>query len=597
MLTPYPQIIEYNEAVQNPGTAFRDPELRQGDVKINALGLPVALSGGFALTYMIATPRRRLAVRCFHREIPRVQQKYAAIARAVGALKSPYFVGFDFLPDGIAIRGGWYPVVKMDWVEGDPLGIWLDHNVGDRRALERLRAEFVGLAAFLEKHGIAHGDIQNGNVIIAPTGLKLVDYDGVFVPGMPAAFASETGHRHFQHPGRALAHFGPTIDRFSFIAVDLSLAALIEDPSLHRRFRQGGETILFRANDFADPERSEIFGILRRHGKLRQTAENFAAICRADLAAVPSLGDFLAGRNIPSAPAATATPSAAVAARPRAARYIGPCPVLRADDFAAVGGCVGQRVELVGRIRGVRRGIGERGNRRGKPCVLIDFGPPRGDGVRVSVWAENLAQLRDAPDANWIGRWVSIVGLVEPPHTERSFWREQTHLGISTENPHEIEVISEDEARSRLRRGETLAVAASAVEPPPRAALPAGANRRLVARLLSGNAAARIAAPPRPVTTTAPAGAAPSQRRPASSNQAILQALRPRPAAATATPARTTMSAAAATRQPSRPAMAKAGSVVIHPRNRVPPPPHPGAPAPEEPTPWQRVLRLFGVGT
>ena len=444
MLTPYPQIIEYNEAVQNPGTAFRDPELRQGQVKVNALGLPVALSGGFALTYMMATPRRRLAVRCFHREIPRAQHKYAAIARAVSALKSPYFVGFDYLADGIAIRGGWYPVVKMDWVEGDPLGIWLDHNVGDRRALGRLRAEFVGLAAFLEKHGIAHGDIQNGNVIIAPKGLKLVHYDGVFVPGMPADFASETGHRHFQHPGRALAHFGPTIDRFSFIAVDLSLAALIEDPSLHRRFRQGGETILFRANDFADPERSEIFGILRQHGKLRQTVENFAAICRGDLAAVPSLGDFLAGRNIPHASAA-ATPSAAGAARP---------------------------------------------------------------------WA----------------------------------------------------------------------------------ALPAGANRRLVTRLLSGNAAPRTAAPQRPVTTTASAGAAQSQRRPASSNQAILQALRPRPAAATATPARTP-AAAAARRQPSRPAMPKAGSVVIHPRNRVPPPPQPAAPASEEPTPWQRVLRLFGVGT
>ena len=57
MLTPYPQIVEYNEAVQHPATAFRDPELRQGQVKVNALGLPVALSGGFALTYMMATQR------------------------------------------------------------------------------------------------------------------------------------------------------------------------------------------------------------------------------------------------------------------------------------------------------------------------------------------------------------------------------------------------------------------------------------------------------------------------------------------------------------------------------------------------------------
>ena len=240
MLTPYPQIVEYNEAVQNAATAFRDPELRQGRVKVNALGLPVALSGGFALTYMMATPRRTLAVRCFHREIPAAQQKYAALAVAVKTLNSPYFVGFDYLADGIRIRGGWYPIVRMDWAEGDPLGIWLDRNSGNRQALEKLRDEFAALAVFLEVHQIAHGDIQNGNVIVSQAGLKLVDYDGVYVPGMPAGFGSESGHKHFQHPDRTPAHFGPMLDRFSFIAVDLSLAALIEDPALYQRFRQGG---------------------------------------------------------------------------------------------------------------------------------------------------------------------------------------------------------------------------------------------------------------------------------------------------------------------------------------------------------------------
>jgi hypothetical protein len=586
VLTPYPQIVEYNDAVQNPATVFRDPELRQGQVKVNALGLPVALSGGFALTYMMATPRRRLAVRCFHREIPRAQHKYAAIAWAVGALKIPYFVGFDYLADGIAIRGGWYPVVKMDWAEGDPLGIWLDRNAADRRALEKLRAEFAGLAAYLEKHGIAHGDIQNGNVIISPSGLKLVDYDGVFVPGMPADFTSETGHKHFQHPARALSHFGPTIDRFSFIAVDLSLAALIQDPSLHRRFRQGGETILFRANDFADPERSAVFDILRQHGHLKPAAERFAAICRADIAAVPSLVDFLAGRNIQNESAAAATEPPTGAARPRAARYIGPCPVLRADDFAEVGGSVGRRIELVGQVRKVKRGIGERGNRRGKPCVLVDFGPPRGDGVRVSVWAENSGQLRDAPDASWVGRWVSTVGLVEPPRTERSFWREQTHLGISTENPHEIDLISEDEARFRLRRGDVPAAA------PPSSAMARGANRGLVARLLRDNAATPAVATIRtPATTTAAA----AQWRPGRSNQAILQGLQPRAAAPAVAAARASgPPAARAQRRAPRPAIGKAGSVVIHPRNRTSPPAQAAPPGAPEPSPWQRVLRFFG---
>ena len=101
---------------------------------------------------------------------------------------------------------------------------------------------------------MAHGDIQNGNVMMASNGPRLIDYDGMFVPGMALGNGSEMGHKHFQHPRRSASDFGPKMDRFSFIALDLSLAAVIEDKTLHSRFRDGGETIIFTANDFADPQ-------------------------------------------------------------------------------------------------------------------------------------------------------------------------------------------------------------------------------------------------------------------------------------------------------------------------------------------------------
>jgi hypothetical protein len=347
VLTPYPQIVEYHEAVQHPATAFRDPELRQGRVETNALGLPVALSGGFALTYPMTTPRRNVALRCFHRDITAGEHKYAAIARALKALNSAYFVRFQYLADGIRIRGGFYPILKMDWAEGDPLGMWLDRHADDRHAVARLRGAFVALAASLEASGVAHGDIQNGNVIVARGGLKLVDYDGMFVPGMPADFACESGHKHFQHPFRSAARFGSTMDRFSLIVVDLSLAALIEDPSLYRRFGQGGETIVFRAGDFAAPERSEVFSLLVRCPALARDALNLAAICRADISAVPTLADFRAGRHIPQdtapavprpAPTAAPAPSRTSANRQiiaRMARRRAPASAPRAAASAA----------------------------------------------------------------------------------------------------------------------------------------------------------------------------------------------------------------------------------------------------------------------
>src|SRR5918996_4197660 len=100
----YPQITEYHEAVQHPAQAFTDAELKQGAVAENSLGLPLVMSGGFALTYAVTTPRRKCAVRCFHREIPSIQQKYDAISKKLRSLPGGWFVDFDFQQAGISVR-------------------------------------------------------------------------------------------------------------------------------------------------------------------------------------------------------------------------------------------------------------------------------------------------------------------------------------------------------------------------------------------------------------------------------------------------------------------------------------------------------------
>src|SRR5262249_35507168 len=193
------------------------------------------------------------------REIPSIQKKYEQISKKLKSLHSDYFVNFDFQNPGVKVHKGSYPIVKMDWIDGDPLGVWLDKHYASAADLQKARAQFRAISGFLEKEGMAHGDIQVGNVMMASKGAKLIDYDGMFVPGMAQGNGSEIGHKHFQHPRRTEASFGPRMDRFSFIVVDLSLAALIEDKTLHPKFRNGGETIIFTANDFVDPNNSVVF--------------------------------------------------------------------------------------------------------------------------------------------------------------------------------------------------------------------------------------------------------------------------------------------------------------------------------------------------
>src|SRR5215470_7552155 len=326
------------------------------------------MSGGFALTYAVTTSGRKYAVRCFHREIPAIQQKYNAISKKLRSLTNGYFVDFDFQQSGISVRHQVFPIVRMDWVEGDTLGVWLDKHIDDARALTKARSDFAAIARFLAQKGIAHGDIQNGNVMVADGDIKLIDYDGMFVPEMRPGHGSETGHRHFQHPQRRTFSFGPEMDRFSFIALDLSLAAVMEDKSLYKKFREGGETIIFKANDFADPPNSEIFRRLLAMPKLKDQARNFAAICEAPLAVVPTIDEFLAGRGIPVAKTPIIT-SPAPAQKPRAAAYIPAYPVVDALNFSAALQHVGDRVELIGRIVEVKPGSRKRGKGKAKRYV------------------------------------------------------------------------------------------------------------------------------------------------------------------------------------------------------------------------------------
>ena len=443
---PYPQITEYHEAVQHPQLAFVDPELKQGTVAENNLGLPLVMSGGFALTYAVTTARKKCAVRCFHREIPAIQQKYDAIAKKLRALPNGYFVDFDFQQAGIKVRQNTFPIVRMDWVEGDTLGIWLDKHIDDPRALEKARVEFTSIARFLAQKGIAHGDLQNGNVMLENGRIKLIDYDGMFVPGMQRGNGSETGHRHFQHPERRVSDFGPEMDRFSFIALDLSLRAIIEDKSLYPKFREGGETIIFRANDFADPEHSEIFRRLSAMPKLKVQASNFAAVCAAPLAAVPSLDDFLAGRNVPvQTPVKT---SAAPRAKPQTAAYLPAYPVIDALDFSAALQRVGDRVELIGRIVEVKPGSRKRGKGPAKPYVFINFGSARGNTVRISMWSEGLAKMKERPSKGWVGRWVSVTGLMDVAYQNKRYGLK--HLSITVQDDGQIQEIDEAQAGFRL---------------------------------------------------------------------------------------------------------------------------------------------------
>jgi hypothetical protein len=250
------------------------------------------------------------------------------------------------------------------------------------------------------------------------------------------------------------------MDRFSFIALDLSLQAVIEDHALYHRFREGGETILFKANDFLDPPSSEVFALLSARPHLREHVRSFRAICDGAIAAVPTLTDFLAGRNVPSVVSRGTT--AAPRPTPRVIGYVGAFPVVDAQDYATALQMVGNRVELVGKIFEVKEAFGKRGRGRGRPYVFINFGPWQGNILKISIWSEGLTQLQEKPSAAWVGRWIGVTGLLEPPYISARY--HYSHLSITVQNDGEIHHLDEREARFRLQ---SISRAASVQVPAP----------------------------------------------------------------------------------------------------------------------------------
>ncbi len=293
-MTRFPSIAEYNRTAQNPGSAFTDPELSTGALATSGLGLPIVLGGGFALTYTITSKSRKFAVRCFHRYVPDLKQRYARISDEIGGLRSKHFVSFEYQRQGVRVRSELYPVVKMAWAEGSTLGAFIEDNYADGATIRALWSSFRDLARFLADRDIAHGDLENGNVVVRNDGsLTLIDYDGMYVPEMSLGNGNELGHAHFQHPGRTPDNFGPRIDDFSFILIDLSLDAVARDPSLYEKFCNG-DNILFQKSDFEDPGSSPLFRELRRIPPLADKVDDFESICRQPIERTPSLAAFVA---------------------------------------------------------------------------------------------------------------------------------------------------------------------------------------------------------------------------------------------------------------------------------------------------------------
>ena len=304
-MSDYPTPSDYQEAVQLPAAAFADPVLQEATPRTNVLGLPQPITGAFAAVFPVTTAGdRRLAVKCFLKEVPEQRARYEAVAQHLASVDLDALLGFDYQPEGIRVEQADYPLLKMEWADGTVLNRFVEAHLDAPDVLDALAAAWADLMADLEARDLAHGDLQHGNVLVRQADgelrLSLVDYDTMYVPALEGWRSAEVGHRNYQHPDRTDTDFGPHLDRFPGLAIYTALRACAARPGLWDRF-DTGENLLFQDADFYDPEQSALFDALAALDSVSALAEALRTACYVEPTDVPPLGEVRSGRLGPSA--------------------------------------------------------------------------------------------------------------------------------------------------------------------------------------------------------------------------------------------------------------------------------------------------------
>ena len=263
----YPLISEYLTAIQDAHDNL--DKLNHLVPVLDKHGEPYRSSGAFAVVFKMKDEQtgKCYALKCFTEEQEGRAEAYRQIAEELEFVDSPYITSVKYLEKELFVDSNCendeFPVLLMDWIEGETMETYIAENYTDSYEMSMLCCRFCKMAAWLRSQSFAHGDIKPDNIIVRPDGtLTLVDYDGMFVPAMKGQKSPTIGTKDFSHPLRTIDDFDETIDDFSLASIALSLKAISLDSSLLQSYG-ASDRLLFSATDYLDLSKSKIFAALQ----------------------------------------------------------------------------------------------------------------------------------------------------------------------------------------------------------------------------------------------------------------------------------------------------------------------------------------------
>lgn len=263
-MSSLPNKSEYLTIMENP-SLLKSSEL-QGGCVVKRNGTTVRYVGGYCIVFPFERKKGKCAVRCWHAGLNDMQSKVKKISEKLKCLKLPYFVNFQYEPNGVASTKGIQPIVIMDWVDAQPLKSYIRDNIKDAQKIDKLAEDFFIMTQDFHRCEISHGDLQHGNIMVKKDdgSIVLVDYDSMYVPALKGYEEEIKGLEGYQPEARwKNKMLTPKADYFSEMVIYVSLKALSKCPHLWEKLDvENTETMLFSAEDIKSKGSSAIFNKL-----------------------------------------------------------------------------------------------------------------------------------------------------------------------------------------------------------------------------------------------------------------------------------------------------------------------------------------------
>ena len=263
----YPLISEYVKAIQDASDNL--DKLAYLTPVLDDHGEPYRSSGAFAVVFKMQdkSTGKYYALKCFTEEQQGRADAYRQIADELDMFDSPYITSVKYMEKELFVDSQCeedeFPVLLMDWVDGETMEAYIAANYQNQSAMSMLCYRFGKMAAWLRTQSFSHGDIKPDNIIVRPDGsLALVDYDGMFVPSMKGSQSPTVGTKDFCHPLRTVDDFDETIDDFSLASIALSLKAISMKSTLLDIYG-ASDRLLFSENDYRNPSNSKVISALQ----------------------------------------------------------------------------------------------------------------------------------------------------------------------------------------------------------------------------------------------------------------------------------------------------------------------------------------------